>query len=370
MKDVQVFTISQFNDKLIVDKYLKTVTYHIVIGMNFFADFMQNFTDIFGGQSESYQKRLKEINHKVIQGIKKEVKKAGGNCAIDLKIDNDEISAKGKSMIMVTAIATAVKLDLSSTFDESENNLELETISRQKVKDTIELIALRNRLNNSALRDLGSILQLDRIELNENHKNLIFLSRDWIIKMISNNEEVNDWQRPINRLCELLDSTDKTKFFYDFIYQLSNLQDGNTTNSMSLITEYCIEQIRINSLTDAEKSIEFFQHENENLKMIGIKLISSIKQFYTIKDLDIYKKIVDDLKTLYPLIEDDGKFWICKCGKKENKITFDSCVSMGCMFDRRGFSRANDVIKLEPLPVYIRILEERINALDYIFNDN
>jgi len=111
MQDIRIFTNSTFNETIKVEKYLEPVTHHVVLGMNFFADFIQSFTDVFGGKSETYQKRLESINKEVIEGLKKKVKKVGGNAAIDLKIDNDEISAKGKSMIMVTAIATAVIID-------------------------------------------------------------------------------------------------------------------------------------------------------------------------------------------------------------------------------------------------------------------
>ena len=108
MKNIKVYTNSTFNDKIEIVDYLQPVTYHIVLGVNFFADFLSSWTDFLGGKSQSYQTRLAEINKEVIEGIQRKVYQIGGNAAIDLKIDNDEISAQGKSMIMVTAIATAV----------------------------------------------------------------------------------------------------------------------------------------------------------------------------------------------------------------------------------------------------------------------
>lgn len=115
MQNIKVFTNSTFNESLKIEKYLEPVTFHVVLGMNFFADFVQSITDVFGGRSETYQKRLEAINSEVIEGIKNKVRKVGGNAAIDLRIDNDEISAKGKSMIMVTAIATAVIMNEKKT---------------------------------------------------------------------------------------------------------------------------------------------------------------------------------------------------------------------------------------------------------------
>ena len=76
MNEIKVFTVSSF-DGIIVEKYIKPVTFHVVLGMNFFADVLQSWTDFFGGNSSSYQKKLKEINESVIEGIKDEVKKVG-----------------------------------------------------------------------------------------------------------------------------------------------------------------------------------------------------------------------------------------------------------------------------------------------------
>jgi uncharacterized protein YbjQ (UPF0145 family) len=122
MKNVKVYTNSSFNETIEIVSYLQPVTYHIVLGVNFFADFLSSFSDFFGGKSQSYQSRLSAINHEVIEGIKQKVYSIGGNAAIDLKIDNDEISAQGKSMIMVTAIATAVIIKEKSFSEIRVNN--------------------------------------------------------------------------------------------------------------------------------------------------------------------------------------------------------------------------------------------------------
>jgi uncharacterized protein YbjQ (UPF0145 family) len=130
MKNVKVYTNSSFNDTIEIVSYLQPVTYHIVLGVNFFADFLSSFSDFFGGKSQSYQSRLASINNEVIEGIKQKVYSIGGNAAIDLKIDNDEISAQGKSMIMVTAIATAVIIREKPNKEVSAN----QTLSKSNVR--------------------------------------------------------------------------------------------------------------------------------------------------------------------------------------------------------------------------------------------
>ena len=137
MKTVKVFTNSTFNETVQIERYLQPVTYHVVLGVNFFADFLSGFTDFFGGKSQSYQTRLTAINKEVIEGIQKKVHEIGGNAAIDLKIDNDEISAQGKSMIMVTAIATAVVVKYDDKKVEYDS----------KIKDSIGAISLEEYMN-------------------------------------------------------------------------------------------------------------------------------------------------------------------------------------------------------------------------------
>ena len=158
MNRVKVFTNSTFNETIEIEKYLQPVTYHVVLGINFFADFMSSFSDFFGGRSQSYQSRLESINHEVIKGIKEKTYKLGGNAAIDLKIDNDEISAQGKSMIMVTAIATAVIIKEKSVVPENKTNQKIEDVSGAINYVEFEDFALKDKF-------LKSIQEADRLGL-------------------------------------------------------------------------------------------------------------------------------------------------------------------------------------------------------------
>jgi uncharacterized protein YbjQ (UPF0145 family) len=56
-KDILVITTSSA-DEIKVKKYLKPVSAHIVAGTNLFSDFLGGLTDLFGGRSQSYQKRF------------------------------------------------------------------------------------------------------------------------------------------------------------------------------------------------------------------------------------------------------------------------------------------------------------------------
>lgn len=109
-KDILVITTSSA-DGLKVKRYLKPVSSHIVAGTNFFSDFLGSFSDVFGGRSSSYQRQLTSLYNEAIEHIKVAAYEIGANCIMGLNIDMDEISGKGKSMFMLTAIGTAVILE-------------------------------------------------------------------------------------------------------------------------------------------------------------------------------------------------------------------------------------------------------------------
>lgn len=94
-------------------QYLDLISTHVVIGANFFSDLKASFTDFFGGRSGTYQKKLKEIYNAALSEMQREAACMGANAVVGLKIDFDEISGKGVSMFMVSAVGTAVKVEYS-----------------------------------------------------------------------------------------------------------------------------------------------------------------------------------------------------------------------------------------------------------------
>lgn len=87
--------------------YLDVVSAHVVAGTNLFSDLFASLSDIFGGRSHTYQKQLAAINGEAVELLERKTASLGGNCILGLRIDHDEISGGGKSMLMVTAAGTA-----------------------------------------------------------------------------------------------------------------------------------------------------------------------------------------------------------------------------------------------------------------------
>ncbi len=93
-----------------IEEYICLVSTNIVIGTNFFSDFVASFTDFFGGRSSTYQNKLDDVYKAAMDEVKRKAQAAGADAIVGLKMDFNEISSKGKAMFMVSAVGTAVKL--------------------------------------------------------------------------------------------------------------------------------------------------------------------------------------------------------------------------------------------------------------------
>ena len=101
-----------------IEKYIELISSNVVIGTNLFSDFAASFSDTFGGFSGTYQNKLQKIYNTAIKELKEKAFDIGANAVIGLKIDFDEITGAGKSMFMVSAVGTAVKISINNTHSD------------------------------------------------------------------------------------------------------------------------------------------------------------------------------------------------------------------------------------------------------------
>ena len=126
-KDILVSTASTLEGVKIVS-HLSPISTHIVAGTNLFSDIFASFSDVFGGRSSTYQRQISSLYEQAIDELRIKAFELGANGIIGLKVDMDEISGKGKSMFMITAIGSAVivenlniKLSIPSIKTKLEN---------------------------------------------------------------------------------------------------------------------------------------------------------------------------------------------------------------------------------------------------------
>lgn len=93
-----------------VKQTLDIVSSECVFGMDVISDFLVSLTDEIGGESHTSQQFLRTAKNRVLNGIRIEAAAVGADAIIGLDLDYSEFSGTGKSMLMVVASGTAVKL--------------------------------------------------------------------------------------------------------------------------------------------------------------------------------------------------------------------------------------------------------------------
>lgn len=91
--------------------YLGIVSGEAVMGTNFLRDFFASITDVLGGRSGSYEKELRRAKASAIDEMADEAKDLGADAVVAVDLDYEFMGAGDRSMLMVTANGTAVKLE-------------------------------------------------------------------------------------------------------------------------------------------------------------------------------------------------------------------------------------------------------------------
>lgn len=90
--------------------YLGIVSGEAVLGTNIFRDFFAGIRDIVGGRSGSYEKELRRAKEVAIEAMTEQAKDLGADAVVGVDLDYEHIGTGDRSMLMVTANGTAVKL--------------------------------------------------------------------------------------------------------------------------------------------------------------------------------------------------------------------------------------------------------------------
>ena len=93
-----------------VDSYLGPVSVHLVAGVGLFSDFFASFSDVFGGRSGAYGGELARLYAEAAETLARKAKLLGANAVVGLRLDFDEISGNNRSMFMLNAVGTAVRV--------------------------------------------------------------------------------------------------------------------------------------------------------------------------------------------------------------------------------------------------------------------
>ena len=90
--------------------YLGVVSGDAVMGANVFRDMFAGLRDIVGGRSGAYEKELKQAKRLALEEMVEEATELGADAIVGVDLDYEHLGSEGRSMLMVSANGTAVRL--------------------------------------------------------------------------------------------------------------------------------------------------------------------------------------------------------------------------------------------------------------------
>ena len=93
-----------------IAKRIDVISAEAVLGMNIFKDIGSAWRDVVGGRNKGVQDELRAARKAVLGELKREAAELGADAVIAVDLDYSEISGGGKSMMLLVASGTAVKL--------------------------------------------------------------------------------------------------------------------------------------------------------------------------------------------------------------------------------------------------------------------
>lgn len=333
-----------------VIRYIDLVTSNVVIGTNFFSDLGASLTDFFGGVSETYQGKLQKLYSMAIYEIKDRAKKIGANAVIGLKVDFDEISGKGKSMFMISAIGTAVVLSYSKSIAPIAESNEISSISADKLvkeiikKELVERIKSNERLLigkdywdyllNNPIEEISNELLNTYLAISSNQSGksqheLLFLSNFTIYLSNLNREFVQDFL-----YARYLDNPDT---ILGFITQLNLF---NPRKVLELVDDGKLDE----SVSCLQVNKDFFTEDD---CFIMEKIISSFNNLPDKGKIEVAKAFMLKPKDIY----------ICPKGHSNN---IDDVYCANCGKNIKGLNKTQ-VGQIEKFKKKTEILKNLIN---------
>lgn len=93
-----------------VTAYLGIVSGEAVVGTNIFRDLMAGLRDIVGGRAGGYEQELRMAKETAISEMSAEARRLGADAIIGVDLDYEHLGGGNRSMLMVTANGTAVRI--------------------------------------------------------------------------------------------------------------------------------------------------------------------------------------------------------------------------------------------------------------------
>ena len=333
--------------------YYGVVTSHIVAGTGFLSDFVASVSDFFGGRSGSYRKQLESLYEDAMEVISDKAHKLGANAILGLKIDIENISGKGMSLFMITAIGTAAKIEIKDAFKNDSPN---KTITSTLLLDEIAKRAIMKTLSDNVNNILPS-KAWDTILKSPDDEYIIPLTKRYFQVITHAIEYQASYIDNFEKNYDQFALMSNRSFLIKAIYK--ELEDNNTYhNAIKCINKY--------QLFDAKAILELIK--NGFVKQ-AVSLLNIEQPYYSNEDLQYMKLIIDNLEHLPDvgkreivktgIFSKDSEKYICQHGHK-NDIDIEFCKE--CGENIKGLER----IDLKNIEAF----KQKVTVLGDLFTDN
>ena len=344
-----------------VTQYFSPISTNIVIGANILSEIAASWTDIFGGRSGSYERRLQEVYSQATDTLKRKAKALGANCVLGLRIDTGEVSGKGTQMFMISAVGTPVvavrvKPAAVNSIDEG---------FRSEVEGAlVDRIFRANNIIEEWKRDPHIQVGPSTIEFIVESK--LPALAEIVLKLLSKVDTDVDPEEKYNRLSVYfarLSPDETTQIIYDYLL-------ANEVNSV--FRARLIKILVSNNLIRYDRVQELLKSNDLNSKKAALELLAVPKDTYTREDVSELKDILNFIPDAFPAThvvdEVKGVFsrnakevWVCNCGTK-NRAEIEYCTN--CNNDKLGFDQN------ERKPLYILyLLTARIEIIERLLSN-
>lgn len=336
-----------------VIKYFGVINNNVVLGTNLFSDIGASFIDIFGGTSNSYQNKLKNIYETSIQNLKIKARNLGANAILGLSIDFDEISGGNKSMFMISVSGTAVSIEYSFNKIENNNSKINNSISNEILVNELNKRQIINKIENNKLlnQEEWYFLQQNNIpSLTEKLLEKYLYTFDNPISIDSEQKQI--FSRGITNYFRVLDKDTSINILYDKLIK----------NPKSVF-----ELINNNNLFSPEKVLWLIEKGEFG---VAILCLNINKENYSNTDLSQMSEIIKSFESLVnrgnikatkSLLGKDKEKYICPNGHT-NEIESEFCETLNCAQNIKGLTKG----QVEKIDTF----KNKVETLSYLFNQN
>lgn len=93
-----------------IEHYLGIVSGDAVMGSNIFRDLFASIRDVVGGRAGSYESLLQQAKDQAVADMVERARQLGADAVVAVDLDYEVIGGDSKTLLMVSANGTAVKL--------------------------------------------------------------------------------------------------------------------------------------------------------------------------------------------------------------------------------------------------------------------